>query len=59
MFDLSLHHWSEPVRMSSAEADKAGVPMLTPLIGQVAGLDTPTSRWWQEFDDRDPRLSSS
>jgi hypothetical protein len=30
--------------------------MLTPLIGQVAGIDTPTTRWWQELDARDPRL---
>ncbi|MGV8850217.1 MAG: MBL fold metallo-hydrolase [Propionibacteriaceae bacterium] len=59
MFDLSLHHWSEPVRMSSVEADKAGVPMLTPRIGQVAGLDTPTTRWWHELDARDPRVSAS
>jgi L-ascorbate metabolism protein UlaG (beta-lactamase superfamily) len=56
MFDLSVHHWSEPVRMSSVEADRAGVPMLTPLIGQVTGLGTPTTRWWQELDARDPRL---
>ena len=57
MFDLSLHHWSEPVRLSSAEADKVGLPMLTPLIGQVAGIDTPTTRWWQDLDERDPRLA--
>ena len=57
MFDLSLHHWSEPVRRSSVEADAVDLPMLTPLIGQVAGLDSQTTRWWQELDARDPRLA--
>jgi L-ascorbate metabolism protein UlaG (beta-lactamase superfamily) len=56
MFDLALHHWSESVRRSSVEADRWGVPMLTPLIGQVTELDTPTYRWWQDLDVRDPRL---
>jgi hypothetical protein len=57
MFDLALHHWSEPVRRSSVEADRWGIPMLTPLIGQVTGLDTVTHRWWQDLDARDPRLT--
>jgi L-ascorbate metabolism protein UlaG (beta-lactamase superfamily) len=56
MFDLALHHWSEPVRRSSVEADAWGVPMLTPLIGQVTGMDTETHRWWQDLDARDTRL---
>lgn len=56
MFDLALHHWSESVRRSSVEADTWGVPMRTPILGQVSGLDTPTYRWWQDLDARDPRL---
>ena len=58
MFDLALHHWSEPVRRSSLEADRCHVPMLTPLIGQVTELDTPTYRWWQDLDARDPRVTT-
>lgn len=58
MFDLSLHHWSEPVRLSSVEADAVGLPMVTPLIGQVTDLGSETSRWWQALDARDPRLES-
>ncbi len=56
MFDLSLHHWSEPVRRSSLEADAIALPMMTPLIGQVTTLDSDTDRWWQALDARDPRL---
>jgi L-ascorbate metabolism protein UlaG (beta-lactamase superfamily) len=57
MFDLALHHWSEPVRRSSVEADRWGVPMITPLLGQVTKLDTATYRWWEDVDARDPRLT--
>lgn len=56
MFDLALHHWSEPVRRSSAEADRWGIPMTTPLLGQVVGLGSDTGRWWEDLDARDPRL---
>ena len=58
MFDLALHHWSEPVRRSSLEADRWGLPMLTPLIGQVTALDSSTGRWWQDLDARDTRLAA-
>ncbi len=58
MFDLALHHWSEPVRRSAVEADRCGLPMLTPVIGQVTALDSSTRRWWQDLDARDSRLSA-
>lgn len=57
MFDLALHHWSEPVRRSSVEADHWGLPMITPLLGQVTTLRTATYRWWKELDARDPRVT--
>ncbi len=33
-----------------------GIPMITPLLGQVTTLDTATHRWWEDLDARDPRV---
>ncbi|WP_338412735.1 exodeoxyribonuclease VII large subunit [Psychrobacter raelei] len=55
-FDLSVHHWREPVRRlklafdnyNSTQPAKHRIKVATPRIGQVFTLDTlPTAPWWE------------
>lgn len=48
MFDLSPHPWHEPIERVSAEAQKKGVNLFTPKLGQLVGLATPVAyeQWW-------------
>ncbi|WP_238480153.1 MBL fold metallo-hydrolase [Eikenella glucosivorans] len=48
-FSLALHDWDEPVRRSMPLAQSRGLPVLTPLMGQVFGVDTETRFWWEEI----------
>lgn len=49
MFDLSLHHWSEPIVRTYTIAKNWDIPILTPRIGEtVDGLNQPDSPWWEE-----------
>ncbi len=48
-FALSLHSWDEPVNRVSIAADKTGMPIATPMIGQKLKLDDNSqqfTRWW-------------
>ena len=47
-FSLAMHDWDEPVRRSIPLAIERGLPVLTPLIGQVFDVDTETELWWEE-----------
>ncbi len=56
-FDLSTHHWREPVRRIKAafdgynagKAEHEQIAVATPRIGEVFSLqDLPTSPWWEE-----------
>ena len=47
-FSLAMHDWDEPVRRSIPLAIERGLPVLTPLIGQVFDADTETELWWEE-----------
>lgn len=50
MFDLSLHHWSEPAARTYAIASNWDIPMLTPKIGEIVDQDhRPNSPWWTPF----------
>ncbi|MCB9814871.1 MBL fold metallo-hydrolase [Candidatus Nomurabacteria bacterium] len=46
---LSLHSWYEPIVRSILEAEKRGVNVATPKIGQTFLLDNslPVERWWE------------
>lgn len=50
-FDLSLHHWTEPIERATAHAKKLDMPYFTPMIGAVSQLnsDMPTHEWWREI----------
>jgi L-ascorbate metabolism protein UlaG (beta-lactamase superfamily) len=50
-FTLALHPWNEPVERALKEADRKGVEIITPFIGEVVLLDSThtTNRWWKEL----------
>jgi len=46
-FDLAKHRWVEPIERAVTEAEKRGVPVVAPIIGQVFQLDMPPfETWW-------------
>ena len=46
--DLAFHPWKEPIRRFMAEADRKGVDVVTPEIGQVFDFaEPPRSTWWE------------
>ncbi len=54
-FDLSLHAWYDPFEQVSTIANKRGVNITTPIMGEPINLKAPpaNSYWWQPlaFDD--------
>jgi len=47
---LADHAWDDPLIKVSEHAEKAGLPLLTPMIGEVVRLDDTTrhnTRWWE------------
>ena len=49
-FDLSIHAWDEPIIRITEEADKRGISIATPMIGEVFELtNLPDTRWWEEL----------
>ena len=51
-FDLALHHWRAPFDRSYAAAQKLGVNLATPMMGEVMtlGAPMPQSRWWEGLE---------
>ncbi|MFZ1731409.1 MAG: MBL fold metallo-hydrolase [Bacteroidota bacterium] len=51
-FQLAVHTWTDPVERASAAAEKRGVRMATPMIGEsfIVGNDAPASPWWRTVD---------
>lgn len=47
-FSLSIHDWDEPIKRVTAEAEKRGMPLINPMIGEEIDLDNMKSseRWW-------------
>jgi L-ascorbate metabolism protein UlaG (beta-lactamase superfamily) len=47
-FALGLHPWTEPVNRAAKEAERLGVDMTTPRIGEpvLLGATLPRERWW-------------
>jgi len=47
-FDLSTHHWAEPIERATAAADETGVSMVLPRVGETFNLeDPPRWEWWK------------
>ncbi|MGU3370949.1 MBL fold metallo-hydrolase [Bacillus mycoides] len=50
-FTLALHEWSDPIERVTKEANRLGVNITTPQIGEAITLqskDYPTAAWWRE-----------
>lgn len=53
VFDLAMHQWKKSITMVAAEAEKAGLPLFTPMMGEIAQPGkTVTSRWWQDLPEQ-------
>lgn len=51
-FTLSLHSWTDPVERVTKEAQRLGVDLVTPKIGEAVNLSSdhfPHSRWWERL----------
>ncbi|PFM14631.1 hypothetical protein COC45_28705 [Bacillus cereus] len=51
-FTLALHEWSDPIERVTKEANRLGVNIATPQIGESITLkstDYPSSAWWREI----------
>jgi len=51
MYELAFHTWYEPVEKLAGLAEKKGVSLLTPELGQIVNLDRSqdTDYWWQKL----------
>ena len=53
MFSLARHAWDEPVRRSSAFARQRGLPLLTPMLGELFDSRSSSSGdWWQNAAEK-------
>ncbi|HEF1905674.1 TPA: MBL fold metallo-hydrolase [Bacillus cereus] len=51
-FTLALHEWSDPIERVKKEANRLGVKITTPQIGESITLKStnyPSSAWWKEI----------
>ncbi len=48
-FDLALHAWTDPFDRITALADKAGVPLVAPVMGERLDIRRPalSKQWWK------------
>jgi L-ascorbate metabolism protein UlaG (beta-lactamase superfamily) len=51
-FSLSMHDWDEPIIRVVAEAEKKGVDIVHPMIGEVLYLNEhkESKKWWEGVD---------
>ena len=51
-FTLALHEWSDPIERITKEANRLGVKITTPQIGESITLKStnyPSSAWWRNL----------
>ena len=51
-FTLALHEWSDPIERVTKEANRLGVKITTPQIGEsitLKSIDYPSSAWWRNL----------
>lgn len=50
MFDLALHHWTEPISRTHKIATAWEIPILTPKLGEMVdtGIPAGANPWWEE-----------
>ncbi len=51
-FQLSNHDWDEPIKWATTVANKKGVTMVTPMLGQpfIYGETFKNDAWWETID---------
>jgi L-ascorbate metabolism protein UlaG (beta-lactamase superfamily) len=56
-FELGYHAWSEPAETLAREAERRGVPLLTPRLGEPVepALRPATAAWWRPLPPLAPR----
>ena len=49
MFDLALHSWYEPIQRVTKEADRKGVRIIAPILGQLVSTrkEYKQEAWWE------------
>ena len=47
-FNLALHDWTDPIERVKTEADRKGVNLISPYIGDrfVVGKEKLNDNWW-------------
>lgn len=50
MFDMSLHHWSEPAERIAKLARSQNIPIIMPYIGEIVNMRAPkqNNAWWED-----------
>ena len=54
-FDLAMHPWDEPLSFMTKLNEKTGIPLVTPIIGELVDVNNPNqvfSQWWKEVDKK-------
>jgi L-ascorbate metabolism protein UlaG (beta-lactamase superfamily) len=48
-FDLAFHSWRDPMERVAALAERQGLPLATPEVGEVLTLGQPRTnrQWWK------------
>ena len=53
MFNLAMHNWFDPVEESEKYAEKKGITLMTPKLGQLVSLENKNvfEKWWKDLMD--------
>ena len=53
MFNLAIHDWYEPVEESEKYAEKFGIKLMTPKLGQLVSMERQNvfEKWWKDLMD--------
>ncbi len=52
-YELSFHDWFDPAERTAVEAEKRGVRLATPKLGELVRLGSPQAfaTWWRDTPD--------
>lgn len=54
-FDLALHQWDEPLKEMTRLNQQTGIPLVTPIIGELVNLNDSAqvfTEWWKGVDKK-------
>ena len=60
MFDLSLHSWHDPIERVTKEANKRGVKIIAPKLGQLVSEteNYVQTDWWSPMIEKETSNSN-